>query len=165
VNRFIGSALAVTTISSYTLKITVTIAHVTSHTMSSNSSSGHTAVPLELRKSSDVNSHCRILLYLLCTGHAQKIQFYCCVEQTTQKTIHVIAISPVHWRADCCLTTSYKHSSSCCVILSEVFIASLPGYTRYNILRSFWTTVINSYVYVHLQSVKTGEFLLSYVSL
>jgi hypothetical protein len=51
VNRFIGSSLVVTTISSYTLKITVTIAHVTSHNKSSNSSSGHTAVPLELRNS------------------------------------------------------------------------------------------------------------------
>jgi hypothetical protein len=47
-NRFIGSSLAVTTIS-YTIKITVTIAHVTSHTKSSNSSSGHIAVPLQLR--------------------------------------------------------------------------------------------------------------------
>jgi hypothetical protein len=37
-----------TTISSYTLKITVTVTHVTSHTKSSNSSSGHIAVPLEL---------------------------------------------------------------------------------------------------------------------
>jgi hypothetical protein len=36
---FIRSSLLVTTISSYTLKITVTIAHVTSHTKSSNSSS------------------------------------------------------------------------------------------------------------------------------
>jgi hypothetical protein len=52
VNRFIGSSLVVATISSYTLKTTVTIAHVTSHTKSSNSSSGHTAVPLELRNSS-----------------------------------------------------------------------------------------------------------------
>jgi hypothetical protein len=52
VNRFIGSSLVVTTFSSYTLKITVTISHVTSHTKSSNASSGHTAVPLELRNSS-----------------------------------------------------------------------------------------------------------------
>jgi hypothetical protein len=62
-NRFIGSSLVVTTVSSYTLKITVTTAHVTSHTKSSNSSSGHTAVPLELRNSSEVNSHSRILSY------------------------------------------------------------------------------------------------------
>jgi hypothetical protein len=41
--------------SSYILKITVTTAHVTSHTKSSDSSSGHTAVPLELWNSSDVN--------------------------------------------------------------------------------------------------------------
>jgi hypothetical protein len=33
VNRLIGSSLVVTTISSYTLKITVTIAHVTPHTL------------------------------------------------------------------------------------------------------------------------------------
>jgi hypothetical protein len=129
VNRFIGSSLAVTTISSYTFKITATIAH----TKSSNSSSGHTAVPLELRNSSEVNSHSRILSYPLGTDHAKKIQFYCCVAQTTQKTSHVITISPVHWLADCDLGTSYKHLFYCCVILSEkVFIAPLPSYTRYN---------------------------------
>jgi hypothetical protein len=55
VNRFIGSSLVVTTISSYTLKITVTTEPVMSHTESSNSSSGHTAVPLELRNSSEVS--------------------------------------------------------------------------------------------------------------
>jgi hypothetical protein len=96
VNRFIGSSLVVTTISSYTLKITVTIAHVTSHTMSSNSSSGHKVVPLEVRNSSEVSSHSRIFLYPLGTDQAQKTQFYCCVAQTTQKTSHVITISPVH---------------------------------------------------------------------
>jgi hypothetical protein len=47
----------------------------------------------------------------------------------------VITISPVHWLADCCLATSYKHSSYCCVTLSEkVFIAPFPSYTRYNII-------------------------------
>jgi hypothetical protein len=129
VNRFIGSSLIITTISSYTLKITVTIAHVTSHTKFSNSFFGHTAVPLELRNSSEVNSHSHILSYPLGTDHAQKTQFYCCVAQTTQETSHVITFSPVHWRSDCCLVTSYKHSSYCCV-----FIAPLPSYTRYIIL-------------------------------
>jgi hypothetical protein len=57
---------------------------------------------------------------------------YCCASQTTHKTSHVITISPVHWLADCCLATSYKHSSYCCVTLSEVFIAPMPSYTRYN---------------------------------
>jgi hypothetical protein len=120
VNRLIGSSLVVTTISSYTLKITVTAAHVTSHTKSSNSSSGHTAtaVPLELPNSSEVNSHSRILSYPLGTDHAQKTHFYCCVAQTTQKTSHVITISPVHWRADCCLKTSYEHSPYCWVHVS-----------------------------------------------
>jgi hypothetical protein len=112
VNRFIGSSLVITTISSYTLKSTVIIAHVTLHTRSSNSSSGHTAVPLELRNS-------RILSYPLGMDHAQKTQFYCYVAQTTQETSHVIAISPVHWGADCCLATSYKHSSYCCVRVSQ----------------------------------------------
>jgi hypothetical protein len=133
VNRFIGSSLVVTTISSYTLKMTVTIAHVTSHTKPSNSSSGHTAVPLELRNSNEANSHSCSFSYPLGTDHAQKTQFYCCVAQTTQKTSHVITISPVHWRADCCLTTSYKHSSYCCVTLNEkVLIAPLLCYTHYD---------------------------------
>jgi hypothetical protein len=41
--------------------------------------------------------------------------------QTTFKRSHVIAISPVHWRANCCLATSYKHSSYCCLRLSRDF--------------------------------------------
>jgi hypothetical protein len=79
-----------------------------------------------------VNSHSHIFSYPLGTDHAQKTQFYYCVAQTTQKTSHAITISPVHWRADYCLTTSYKHSSYCYVTLSEVFIAPLPSSTRYN---------------------------------
>jgi hypothetical protein len=134
VNRFIGSSILVTTIGSYTLKITATIAHVTSHTKSSNSPSGNTVVPLELRNSSEVNSHSRIL-YPLGTDHAQKTQpLYCCIGQNTLKKSHVIAISPVHWRADCCLSMRYKHTSYCCVTLSKVFITPLPRYTRYIIL-------------------------------
>jgi hypothetical protein len=62
VSRIIGSSLFVTTISSYTLKITVTIANVTSHTKSSNSSPGHTAVPLEPLNSSKVNSKVKVIL-------------------------------------------------------------------------------------------------------
>jgi hypothetical protein len=95
VNTCIRSSLVVNTISSYTLKITVTTSDVTSHTKSSNSS-GHTTVPLELQNSSEVNSHSRIISYSLGTDHAQKTQFYCCVAQTTLKTSHVITISPVH---------------------------------------------------------------------
>jgi hypothetical protein len=138
VNRFIGSSLVITTINSYTLKIAVTIAHVTSHAKSSNSSSGHTAVPLELQNSNEVNSHSWIFPYPLGTDRAHKTQFYCCVVQTTQKTSHVIAISPVHWHTDCCLAMNYKHLSYCSVTLSEkVFITPLPSYTvtiQYRIL-------------------------------
>jgi hypothetical protein len=97
----------------------VTTAHVTSRIKSSNSSSRHTAVPLELRNSSEVNSHSRIFSCPLGTDHAQKTQFYFCVVHTTQKTSHMITISPVHWHADCCLATSYKHSSYCCVSVSR----------------------------------------------
>jgi hypothetical protein len=53
----------------------------------------------------------RVFPYPLGTDHAQKTQFYCCVEQTTQKASNVITISPVYWRSDCCLATTYKHSS------------------------------------------------------
>jgi hypothetical protein len=67
----------------------------------------------------EVNFHSCILSYPLGTGHTQKTQpLYCCMAQTTLKTSHMIAISPVHWRADCCLATSYKHSSYCCVLVS-----------------------------------------------
>jgi hypothetical protein len=44
--------------------------------MSSNSSSGHIAVPLELWNSSEVNSQSRILSYPLGTDHTQKTQLY-----------------------------------------------------------------------------------------
>jgi hypothetical protein len=67
VNRFIGSSLVVTTISSYTLKVTVTIANVTSHTKSSNPSSGHTAVLLELRNLSQVNCKVKVKVTLRLT--------------------------------------------------------------------------------------------------
>jgi hypothetical protein len=93
VNRLIGSSLVVTTISSYTLKITVTIAHITSPTESSNSSSGHTAVPFGTQVKSipiPVFSH------ILSARTTHREQFYCCVAQTTQKTSHVIS-PPVHW--------------------------------------------------------------------
>jgi hypothetical protein len=33
-----------------------------------------------------------------------------CGRKTTEKTSHVIVTSPVHWRADFCLVTSYKNS-------------------------------------------------------
>jgi hypothetical protein len=39
--------------------------------------------------------------------------------RTTLKTSHVIAILPVHWHADCCLETSYKHSFYFCVRISR----------------------------------------------
>jgi hypothetical protein len=95
--------LVVTTISSYTQKITVTIAHETTHAKPSNSSSDNTGVPLELRNSTEVNSRSRILLYSLDTDHAQKTKFYRCEAQTTLITSHVLAISPAHWRTDCCI--------------------------------------------------------------
>jgi hypothetical protein len=117
VNRFVGSSLVVTTVTSYSAKVTVNTAYVTSHTKSSNSSSGHTTVPLELRNSSEVNFHYRVFPYPLGTDHAQKTQLYCCVAQTTQKISQVMTILPVHWRADYYLETSSKHSSYFCVTL------------------------------------------------
>jgi hypothetical protein len=39
--------------------------------------------------------------------------------RTPQKASHVIAISSPLWRADCCLATSYIHSSYCWVRLRE----------------------------------------------
>jgi hypothetical protein len=70
--------------------------------------------------------------YPLGTDNAQKTQFYCCTAQTTQKESHLITIFACPLRLDCCQATSYKHLSYCCVNLSEVFIAPLLSYTRYN---------------------------------
>jgi hypothetical protein len=74
-------------------------------------------------------------------------------ERTTYKASHMIAISSVHWRADCCLATSYKHLSYCWVRLHEVFISPLPSYTRYNmykIFESIWVIYIKScFIYIY----------------
>jgi hypothetical protein len=73
------------------------------------------------------------------TSHHGKHSFlYCCVRKATEKTSNMIATSPAHGRADCCLATSYKHSSYYWVRLrEEVFIAPLPSYTRYIIHTDF----------------------------
>jgi hypothetical protein len=74
----------------------------------------------------------------------------------------VIATSPAHWRADCCLTTSDKHWSYCWVLLSDkVSIAPLPSYTSYiihlpNVLKVLWITV-----YVPLKTMVNLKSLLS----
>jgi hypothetical protein len=54
------------------------------------------------------------LIWILATG--------CCYIDkvwTTQKTRHVIHSQRVHWCADCCLATSYKHPSYCCLCIFQ----------------------------------------------
>jgi hypothetical protein len=63
VNQFIDHLQVVTTISSYTVKVTVNIAYVTSHTKSSSSYSGHIALPLEVGNSSQFRVRVRVLCY------------------------------------------------------------------------------------------------------
>jgi hypothetical protein len=46
--------------------------------------------------------------YIARTQTMLKTQFYCCVVQTTQKTRHVTAISPVLCHVDGCLATSLE---------------------------------------------------------
>jgi hypothetical protein len=133
VNRFIESSLVITTISSYTLKITVTIANVTSHTKSSNSSSGHTAVPLDLQNSIPIPVFSHIIsawtttqktapLLLHGTGHIEN------------KSCDSYLASPFRC-VDCCLAMSYKHSSYCWwPQVRRLFIAPFPRYTCYNVL-------------------------------
>jgi hypothetical protein len=92
----------------------------------------------------------------------------------------VIATSPFHWRADCCLATSSKHSSYCWVRLSEkVVISPLPSYTRYIMFwcSRLWCTVHSicycsrwnfarkrsrrggdAYLFIHLPHTKLGCF-------
>jgi hypothetical protein len=136
VNRFTGSSLVVTTISSITLKITVNITYVRSHTKSSNSSSSHTAVPLELRNSSEVYSHSRILSYPLGTDHSQKTQFHCCVAQTTQKSSHMMTISPIRWRVVVAKqrAINIRHIIACayCAVLSNCCLAMCLHVTIHN---------------------------------
>jgi hypothetical protein len=62
--------------------------------------------------------------------HAQETQFSCLVP-AAQKTSHVVPTQRIHWRADCCLATSYKHSSyrdtASIVARFSVFTELLPG--------------------------------------
>jgi hypothetical protein len=126
VNRFIGSSLVVTTISSYTHKITVTIAH---HQPTSNSSTTNflwlsptenfsARTPRKIPSTIVEDAYLHLLL--LSTGHV--------ADHIENESRDSYLASPL---AGCCLATSYKHSSYCCFRLSEVFIAPLPSYTRY----------------------------------
>jgi hypothetical protein len=70
-------------------------------------------------------------LYSLRTDHSQKTHFYCCLAPTAQKNSHMISTQRVHWHADFCLATSYKHSPywdiSSIVARFNVFTESLPN--------------------------------------
>jgi hypothetical protein len=44
---------------------------------------------------------------------------YIYTARTTQKTRHVVTSRWFHWCADCCLATSYEHSSYCCLRVSR----------------------------------------------
>jgi hypothetical protein len=59
-------------------------------------------------------SYNRSLRYRLRTDH-------------TENTSHVIAISPVHWRADCCLATSYNIRPIVACPYRGAFIEPLPS--------------------------------------
>jgi hypothetical protein len=48
--------------------------------------------------------------YIAAAWTIQKSQFCCCIRKTIEKMSHLILTSPIHWRADCCLATSCKHS-------------------------------------------------------
>jgi hypothetical protein len=62
--------------------------------------------------------------------------FYCCVAQTTQETSDLITISPVHWRTDCCLATSYDGTNN------KLFTHNTT--LKYNILTLHYFGVIAS---------------------
>jgi hypothetical protein len=100
-------------------------------------------LPLELRNSSEINSHSRILSYSLGTDHAQKTQFYCCVEQTTQKTRVTCqtASSLVRYQHWTWRGRHRKHSLVYCCVLDRVYRAvawqRVDG-IRYNITSNLW---------------------------
>jgi hypothetical protein len=60
-----------------------------SRTKSSNSSLGHTAVPLELKNSSEINFYSHILSYPLGMDHAQKTVLLLRSADHTGNTCHV----------------------------------------------------------------------------
>jgi hypothetical protein len=75
--------------------------------------------------------------YIAAAWTAQITQFYCCVAQATQKTSHVRATSPVSWRANSCLATSYNIRPTVACAYRGVFIEPLSGnaLTCHNIFR------------------------------
>jgi hypothetical protein len=144
ITRFIGSSQVVTTNNCNTFKIAVIITHKVfiSHVNSSSNTNFPWLSPTE-------NCPVALMVFNITPLHGShgkhrllllrmRVYSFCCLAlgmaRTTLKTSHVIAISPVDWRADCCLAMSCKHSYFYCASLSKkVFIAPLPSYTRYNI--------------------------------
>jgi hypothetical protein len=59
-----------------------------------------------------------LVLYSHCTDNVENTVLLLRRADHIDNTSHVMAISPVHWRVDCCLATNYKHSSYCCVRVS-----------------------------------------------
>jgi hypothetical protein len=62
--------------------------------------------------------------YIAVARTTQKSQLYCCIRKTIEKTNHVIVTSPVHWGADCCLATRYKHSFT---EIELLLLRTVPG--------------------------------------
>jgi hypothetical protein len=56
-----------------------------------------------------------LVLYSRGTDNAENRVLLLRSADHTENTSNVIAITQVHWSADCCLATSYKHSPYCCV--------------------------------------------------
>jgi hypothetical protein len=93
-----------------------------------------------------------VVLYSFRTDHAQKTQFYCCVAPTAQKTAHEVPTQRVHWRVDCCLATSYKHSSywdtAAIVARFSLFTEPLPSNAlAINVTIWFFTDMIRGIQY------------------
>jgi hypothetical protein len=107
-------------------------AHVTSHT----------AVPLELRNSNEVNSHPRILPYPLGTDHAQKTQPLYCMAQTRQKARHMsdCKFIGLFTGTGCCADDTESAASSI-VACWTVFTDLLPG----NVLIKFITIYLDEF--------------------
>jgi hypothetical protein len=79
-----------------------------------------TLEPRNLTKNSNsAASGLALYLYSRGTDNAENIVLLLRGADHTENKSHVIVTQLVHWRADCCLATSYKYSSHCCVRVSR----------------------------------------------
>jgi hypothetical protein len=119
------------------------------------------------------NSYKRCSLYSLRTEPRKTRPLLLCSADRTENIIHVIPTQLVHWRTDCCLATSYKHSSYCCVftislssngntlrIVGQEFVFAGTCLTSCSLETDIHVTI---YIYIYRYLPNTWHELIAYI--